>query len=122
ISLRLPRFLLIPCRSLFPIPSTQRTKSAGSPWASRIASACSLWYTRKKEKRSGSSVHERQTARSGGSMKKGTSRNDEMRAHYDFTGGVRGQYARRYCEGDNVGVVFPPDARVVPHRWRGDVP
>jgi hypothetical protein len=33
---------------------------------------------------------------------------DQMRDHYDFTGGVRGKYARRYAEGTNV-VVLDPD-------------
>ncbi|MCG6868497.1 MAG: hypothetical protein LJE91_07145 [Gammaproteobacteria bacterium] len=32
----------------------------------------------------------------------------EMRAEYDFSGGVRGKYARRYAEGSNV-VVLDPD-------------
>ena len=29
-------------------------------------------------------------------------RSDEMRDHYDFSGGVRGKYAARYGEGANV--------------------
>lgn len=33
---------------------------------------------------------------------------DEMRAEYDFRGGVRGKYAQRYAEGSNV-VVLDPD-------------
>lgn len=33
---------------------------------------------------------------------------DEMRDHYDFTGGVRGKYAKKYAEGSNV-VVLDPD-------------
>ena len=49
-------------------------------------------------------------------MKKGTSRNDEMRTHYDFTGGVRGKYARRYAEGTNVVVLDPDVARLFPNR------
>jgi hypothetical protein len=32
-------------------------------------------------------------------------RNDEMRDHYDFSGGVRGKYAARYLEGTNVVVL-----------------
>ena len=43
-------------------------------------------------------------------------RRDEMRAHYDFTGGVRGKYARRYAEGSNVVVLDPDVARVFPNR------
>jgi hypothetical protein len=33
---------------------------------------------------------------------------EEMRAEYDFRGGVRGKYARQYAEGSNV-VVLDPD-------------
>jgi hypothetical protein len=49
-------------------------------------------------------------------MKKGTRRDDEMRDHYDFTGGVRGKYARRYAEGTNVVVLDPDVARLFPNR------
>jgi len=35
-------------------------------------------------------------------------RNSEMRAEYDFRGGVRGKYADRFAEGSNV-VVLDPD-------------
>ena len=31
-----------------------------------------------------------------------------MRDHYDFSGGVRGKYAKRYAEGTNV-VLLEPD-------------
>lgn len=36
------------------------------------------------------------------------SRVEEMRAEYDFRGGVRGKYAQQYAEGSNV-VVLDPD-------------
>ena len=49
-------------------------------------------------------------------MKKGNRRGDEMRDHYDFTGGVRGKYARRYAEGTNVVVLDPDVARLFPNR------
>ena len=49
-------------------------------------------------------------------MKKETRRDDEIRAHYDFTGGVRGKYARRYSEGTNVVVLDPDVAREFPNR------
>jgi len=49
-------------------------------------------------------------------MKKETRRDDEMRAHYDFTGGKRGKYARRYAEGTNVVVLDPDVARLFPNR------
>jgi hypothetical protein len=47
-------------------------------------------------------------------MKKRTRK--EMRNHYDFTGGVRGKYTRRYAEGTNVVVLDPDVARLFPNR------
>jgi hypothetical protein len=43
-------------------------------------------------------------------MKKGktTVAEPDMRAEYDFRGGVRGKYAARYAEGTNV-VILEPD-------------
>ena len=35
-----------------------------------------------------------------------------MSAEYNFTGGVRGQYARRYAQGSNVVVLVPDVAKV----------
>ena len=35
-----------------------------------------------------------------------------MRSEYDFSGGVRGKYARRYSEGTNV-ILLDPDVRDV---------
>ena len=49
-------------------------------------------------------------------MKKATRKDDEMRAHYDFTGGIRGKYARRYADGTNVVVLDPDVARLFPNR------
>jgi hypothetical protein len=49
-------------------------------------------------------------------MKKGTRKDNGMRKHYDFTGGVRGKYARRYSEGSNVVVLDPDVARLFPSR------
>lgn len=40
--------------------------------------------------------------------------NDEMRSHYDFSGGIRGKYAARYAEGTNVIVLAPDVAAVFP--------
>jgi len=47
-------------------------------------------------------------------MKKATRKDDKMRNHYDFTGGVRGKYALRYAEGSNVVVLDPDVARLFP--------
>jgi hypothetical protein len=43
-------------------------------------------------------------------MKKNPKQNchDEMRDHYDFSGGVRGKHAKRYAQGTNL-VVLAPD-------------
>ena len=41
---------------------------------------------------------------------------DDMRDHYDFRGGVRGKYARRYAEGTNVVVLDPDVAKMFPDR------
>lgn len=41
-------------------------------------------------------------------MKKAHRNGDGMRNHYDFSGGVRGKYAKQYDEGTNV-VVLDPD-------------
>jgi len=38
-----------------------------------------------------------------------------MREEYDFTGGVRGKYARRYAQGTNVVVLEPDVARAFPN-------
>lgn len=39
---------------------------------------------------------------------KRASEKDEMRAEYDFRGGLRGKYAKRYHQGSNI-VVLEPD-------------
>jgi len=49
-------------------------------------------------------------------MKKETRKPDNMLTHYDFIGGVRGKYARRYAEGTNVVVLDPDVAREFPNR------
>ena len=39
---------------------------------------------------------------------------EKMRKDYDFSGGVRGKYAKRYAEGSNVVVLDPDVARLYP--------
>ncbi len=46
-------------------------------------------------------------------MKK-TTNNPDMLPEYDFKGGVRGKYAKRYAEGTNVVVVDADVARFFP--------
>jgi hypothetical protein len=41
-----------------------------------------------------------------------TVREREMLKEYDFSGGVRGKYARRYAKGSNVVVLEPDVAKV----------
>ena len=41
-----------------------------------------------------------------------TTKNSEMRAEYDFSGGVRGKYARRHAQGTNVVLLDPDVAKV----------
>ena len=49
-------------------------------------------------------------------MKKTSSKrtDPELRAEYDFSGGVRGKYARRYALGTNVVVLEPDVAKAFP--------
>ena len=37
-----------------------------------------------------------------------------MRAEYDFSGGVRGKYAKRYAQGSNIVVLEPDVAEAFP--------
>ncbi len=48
-------------------------------------------------------------------MKKEIRKDDQMRNRYDFSGGVRGKYARRYAVGTNVVVLDPDVARLFPN-------
>lgn len=48
-------------------------------------------------------------------MKKAPDRKTAMRSEYDFSGGVRGKYARRYAKGTNVVVLEPDVAKVFPN-------
>jgi uncharacterized DUF497 family protein len=77
-------------------------------------SAYSLWTIQKNRKQFVLLLPEGLTALSGGSMKKGI-RKEEIRDHYDFSGGVRGKYAARYAEGANVVVLDPDVARLFPN-------
>ena len=43
-------------------------------------------------------------------------RSKSMRDYYDFSGGVRGKYAKRYAEGTNVVVLDPDVAEVFKSR------
>jgi hypothetical protein len=45
-------------------------------------------------------------------QKNNTEPNDEMRAEYDFSGGVRGKYYHQYIQGTNV-ILLDPDVAEV---------
>jgi hypothetical protein len=45
-------------------------------------------------------------------MKKTSKPNGDMLPDYDFSGGMRGKYARRYAKGSNVVVLDPDVAKV----------
>ena len=46
-------------------------------------------------------------------MKKGKEKNT-MREEYDFTGGIRGKYAKRFSDGSNIIVLDPDVAKLFP--------
>jgi hypothetical protein len=46
-------------------------------------------------------------------MKKGKEK-DTMREEYDFTGGIRGKYAKRFSDGSNISVLDPDVAKLFP--------
>ena len=45
-----------------------------------------------------------------------TDHDDDMKEEYDFSGGERGRYAKRYAEGSNVVVLDPDVASVFPDK------
>ncbi len=47
-------------------------------------------------------------------MKKAKGSEPDMRPEYDFRGGVRGKYAKRFSEGSNVIVLDPDVASIFP--------
>jgi len=49
-------------------------------------------------------------------MSKTDEQDADMRAEYDFSGGVRGKYAERYAQGTNVVVLDPDVAAAFPTR------
>jgi len=49
-------------------------------------------------------------------MKKEPRNGADMRDYYDFSGGVRGKYGKRYAEGTNVVVLDPDVAQVFKDR------
>jgi hypothetical protein len=49
-------------------------------------------------------------------MSKTDEQDADMRAEYDFSGGIRGKYAERYAQGTNVVVLDPDVAAAFPTR------
>ena len=64
--------------------------------------------TRNEAKISELSALARQIERKEEPMKKISKSNSEILPDYDFSGGVRGKYAKRYAKGSNV-IVLDPD-------------
>jgi hypothetical protein len=73
-----------------------------------------LFLTPNEARISASSVRGAPIRASDETMADKSKRADEMRDHYDFSGGVRGKYAARYAEGANVVVLAPDVADVFP--------
>lgn len=48
-------------------------------------------------------------------MSKSKEPDEDIRPEYDFSGGVRGKYAKRYAEGSNVVVLEPDVAEMFPN-------
>jgi hypothetical protein len=63
---------------------------------------------------SASSAREEGTRASDETMARKPRSSNEMREHYDFSGGVRGKYAAGYAAGTNVVVLAPDVAEVFP--------
>jgi len=78
-----------------------------SCWGSRSRADSWWWSTPTEARGSATSALELQQGMRGDPMKT-DGQDPDMRAEYDFNGGVRGKYADRFAEGSNV-VVLDPD-------------
>src|SRR5437868_6694184 len=91
-------------------------RSAISFSVCRTDSACWSSSTRSGGKPSASSAPAWRRDARGRTMRKAKPKAPEksMRDEYDFSGGVRGKYARRFAEGSNVVVLDPDVAQAFP--------
>jgi hypothetical protein len=63
---------------------------------------------------SGSSARAKRREPKGVNMAKPNNEANGMRKEYDFSGGIRGKYAKRFAQGCNVVVLEPDVARLYP--------
>jgi hypothetical protein len=105
-----------PLSSTIPDQCIPTLQIDSSSWENRIGDDFSSWLLRIAVRRFESSVHESRGRKSGETMTKGTKKREsaEMLDEYDFRGGARGKYAKRYAEGTNVVVLDPDIAAVFP--------
>src|SRR5713101_4964022 len=96
------------------IPSIPKANLGFSSSAPRRKVRFSLSLTPNAARISVSSVHVARTRASAASMPRKPNESDNLRAHYDFSGGIRGKYAARYAQGTNVVVLSPDVAEVFP--------
>jgi hypothetical protein len=111
---KLPRSLAILCRSRFRTLRIRRSKTGLSLLGSQRPQIAGCLHTergaifallalggprRENEEHMKKAVRKSQT---------------DIRAEYDFSGAVRGKYARRYAQGTNVVALAPDVARVFP--------
>src|ERR1700675_3314918 len=103
------QFSEIPSRLLLGIQRATKTSSDSSSSAGRSSGVSWLFHTSKGAKLSASSVHDAPIGERSECMKKVKTmvREPEMRAEYDFRGGIRGKYAAHYAGGSNVVVLEP---------------
>jgi len=112
-----PACLATPYRSPFPTLPIPRQKTDSSSLEILTGKNCWLSSTPVGAIVSASSAPGRPAGGNEKCMKKTghKSTEPEMREDYDFTGGVRGKYARRYAQGTNVVVLEPDVAEVFPN-------
>jgi hypothetical protein len=96
------------------MPTTPRAKNASSSSGSPLVAVFWLCHTRNEARIYVSSVQGARMRGNDKTMAGKPTHNDDMRDHYDFSGGVRGKYAASYEQGANVVVLAPDVAEVFP--------
>jgi len=79
-----------------------------------LEAECWLFLTSNEARMYESSAQGARMPANGENMPSKVKHSDEMRSHYDFSGGERGKYAARYAEGANVVVLAPDVAAMFP--------
>ncbi len=79
-----------------------------------LASKSLLFPTRNGVKISASSVRDGRMLESAANMANRPKDSSELLPQYDFSGGVRGKYAKRYAQGAKVVVLAPDVAEIFP--------